>query len=203
MSAVAAAHEEPVASSRPALTSRQTQVLEAIRIHLREHGYAPTTRELLGVLGISSVNGVREHLLALEKKGYIARDDMKSRAIRILDPMPAAGERPLRLVALFEALGERPVGRMRVPEGREALRAELALRVGGDWGQEHGIARGDVLFVSRRWGNAEIAGRLVLLVDGRSVRRLGHDEIVGWEKRRDRGVEGLVVALWRHVATLG
>ena len=47
------------------------------------------------LLGIVSTNGVNDHLKALEKKGYIRRADLKSRAIRVLalpDP-PTAQER--------------------------------------------------------------------------------------------------------------
>ena len=33
-------------------------------------------------MGIRSTNGVNDHLRALERKGYLAREDMKSRALR-------------------------------------------------------------------------------------------------------------------------
>lgn len=34
--------------------------------------------------GIKSTNGINDHLRALERKGYITRDPLKSRAIRVV-----------------------------------------------------------------------------------------------------------------------
>ena len=36
-------------------------------------------------MGIRSTNGVNDHLRALERKGYLTREDMKSRALRPTD----------------------------------------------------------------------------------------------------------------------
>jgi repressor LexA len=44
-------------------------------------------------MGIRSTNGVNDHLRALERKGYLTREDMKSRALRPL-PFGPAGEFP-------------------------------------------------------------------------------------------------------------
>lgn len=73
------------------LTDRQAEVLHVIRESIRTRGYAPTLREIGATLGIRSTNGVNDHLRALERKGVIARDDWKSRAIRVVgDPSPSA-----------------------------------------------------------------------------------------------------------------
>ena len=68
--------------TRP-LTARQQAVLSAIRSHLTQYGWPPTIRELGVVLGIRSPNGVRAHLRALERKGYVQRDPRVARGIRL------------------------------------------------------------------------------------------------------------------------
>src|SRR5690606_23054524 len=49
-----------------------------------ERGYPPTLREIGEYMGIRSTNGVNDHLRALERKGYLRREDMKSRALRLV-----------------------------------------------------------------------------------------------------------------------
>jgi repressor LexA len=64
------------------LTDRQRMVLEFICGSIDERGYPPTLREIGNKLGIRSTNGVNDHLRALERKGYLTREDMKSRTLR-------------------------------------------------------------------------------------------------------------------------
>src|SRR5579859_360484 len=72
------------------LTHRQQMVLEYIRRSITDRGYPPTLREIGAFMGIRSTNGVNDHLRALERKGYLTREDMKSRALR-----PATMDVPL------------------------------------------------------------------------------------------------------------
>ena len=64
------------------LTDRQEMVLQYIESSIADRGYPPTLREIGNFMGIRSTNGVNDHLRALERKGYLAREDMKSRALR-------------------------------------------------------------------------------------------------------------------------
>ncbi|MDB4942596.1 MAG: SOS-response repressor and protease LexA [Labilithrix sp.] len=64
------------------LTERQQMVLDFIRQSISDRGYPPTLREIGSRMGIRSTNGVNDHLRALERKGYLTREDMKSRALR-------------------------------------------------------------------------------------------------------------------------
>jgi repressor LexA len=57
-------------------------VLDYIRQSISDRGYPPTLREIGAQMGIRSTNGVNDHLRALERKGYLTREDMKSRALR-------------------------------------------------------------------------------------------------------------------------
>jgi repressor LexA len=74
------------------LTDRQKAVLDFIVESIHDRGYPPTLREIGNHLGIRSTNGVNDHLRALERKGYLTREDMKSRTLRptpdILRPAP-------------------------------------------------------------------------------------------------------------------
>ena len=74
------------------LTQRQRDILEFISSSIDQRGYPPTLREIGEHFGIRSTNGVSDHLKALEKKGFLAREDLKSRAMR---PM-GAGSGPSR-----------------------------------------------------------------------------------------------------------
>src|SRR5215510_10622196 len=77
------------------LTERQRQVLEFIARSIRERGYPPTLREIGEQMGIRSTNGVNDHLKALERKGYLLREELKSRALRPVTGMGEAVEIPI------------------------------------------------------------------------------------------------------------
>jgi repressor LexA len=66
------------------LTDRQRAVLEFISESISDRGFPPTLREIGNKLGIRSTNGVNDHLRALERKGYLTREDMKSRTLRLV-----------------------------------------------------------------------------------------------------------------------
>src|SRR5512139_612496 len=77
------------------LTDRQLEVLRYIARQIEDAGYPPTIREIGLALDIRSTNGVNDHLKALERKGFLTRDPVKSRAL-----IPTSRAR--------EALGEGP-----------------------------------------------------------------------------------------------
>src|SRR5512134_2134392 len=63
------------------LTDRQREVLRFVAQQIEECGYPPTIREIGEALDIRSTNGVNDHLKALERKGFLSRDPVKSRAL--------------------------------------------------------------------------------------------------------------------------
>lgn len=65
------------------LTERQTEVLTFLRDFTEENGYPPTLKEIGTHLGIRNPNGTRNHLLALERKGFIEKGADRSRALRM------------------------------------------------------------------------------------------------------------------------
>jgi len=149
------------------LTDRQQQVLSFIRSSITDRGYPPTLREIGAHMGIRSTNGVNDHLRALERKGYLRREDMKSRALRPCDEttLPgsvssiAANDHDLidvpvlgRVAAGLPLLAEENlvdtvrIDRTLIRGGREVF----GLRVTGDSMIEAGILNGDYIFVRKQ-----------------------------------------------------
>jgi repressor LexA len=146
------------------LTKRQAQTLDYIRQSIEERGYPPTLREIGEYMGIRSTNGVNDHLRALERKGYLRREDMKSRALRVVDvndrqaPPRSSDDNIMdirivgRVAAGLPLLAEENVvdtvrvDRMLVRGGREVF----GLRVTGDSMIEAGILNGDYIFVRKQ-----------------------------------------------------
>jgi repressor LexA len=99
------------------LTDRQLEVLRFIAQQIEDHGYPPTIREIGEALDIRSTNGVNDHLKALERKGYLTRDPVKSRA---LIPTSAAREafgdaassRPANVLPFAKGSAGRVAGRL-------------------------------------------------------------------------------------------
>jgi len=94
------------------LTARQQMVLDFIRQSICDRGYPPTLREIGARMGIRSTNGVNDHLRALERKGYLTREDMKSRALRptsLAGPALTSAENPQTSLALDDDMLEIPI----------------------------------------------------------------------------------------------
>lgn len=72
------------------LTERQREVLQTIEAFLAAHGWPPTLRELCAALRLTSTNGMAQHVTALERKGYIAREADTARGLRLLSPSGGA-----------------------------------------------------------------------------------------------------------------
>ncbi len=93
-------------------TPRQAKILDFIRRSITRQGFPPTIREIGTKFGIRSPNGVESHLRALERKGLIDRQSLKSRTIALTpEAQPEVG---LPLVGrvnagvLHEAVEETP-----------------------------------------------------------------------------------------------
>lgn len=82
-------------SDKPKLTSSQQRIFDYIGKYIEETGYPPAIRDIGRAFDIASPNGVMCHLRALQKKGYIARDEKNTerggRARSITIPGVSAG----------------------------------------------------------------------------------------------------------------
>jgi repressor LexA len=85
------------------LTPRQQEIYEYLASHLEDHGYPPTLREICSEFGMKSTRAASDHLLALERKGYIARTRDRSRGIELMGPRPTAAGQSVPLVGRIAA----------------------------------------------------------------------------------------------------
>ena len=80
---------------KPKLTASQQRILDFIGKYIEENGYPPAIRDIGRAFDIASPNGVMCHLRALQKKGYIDRDEKNpergGRARSITIPGVSAG----------------------------------------------------------------------------------------------------------------
>ena len=74
------------------LTDRQHEILNFIHEFRDENGYPPTLREIGRRFSISSTFGVKRHLDALVKKGYLNIESNASRGISIIKDDPQGFE---------------------------------------------------------------------------------------------------------------
>ncbi|MBM3224253.1 MAG: transcriptional repressor LexA [Candidatus Tectomicrobia bacterium] len=170
------------AGQRPQLTERQRAILNYIEREVRTTGVPPSIRQIGVALGISSTNGVRAHLQALEKKGYIHRSSRTSRGIASLDRLRRRASKALHDVVEVPILGRvtagQPILAVENREGSLHLDPDLvkgtetfALRIEGDSMIGAGIHDGDYVLVrpQQSANNGEIV--VALLDDSVTVKR--------------------------------
>ncbi|ATC96113.1 transcriptional repressor LexA [Pseudoalteromonas tunicata] len=135
------------------LTSRQAQILELIKVFIKDTGMPPTRAEIANTLGFKSANAAEEHLKALAKKGFIEMVPGASRGLKLVEE-----DEP-------EQLGLPLIGRVAAGEpilAQEHIEshyhvdpllfkpaADFLLRVQGMSMKDIGIMDGDLLAVHR------------------------------------------------------
>lgn len=65
------------------LTERQREILDFIVRWVEEKGFPPTLKEIASRFRLSSANAARDHLMALERKGYLRRHPGSSRSLTL------------------------------------------------------------------------------------------------------------------------
>lgn len=73
----------PATQRRP-LSPSQTGIFTYLLDYHQRNGYAPTRGEIAAHFGFKSANSASDHLLALEKKGYVQLGSGQARAIRCI-----------------------------------------------------------------------------------------------------------------------
>ena len=171
-----------------ALTQRQREILDFIAASITERGYPPTLREIGMHFNIRSTNGVNDHLKALEKKGHLRREDLKSRAMRPVLPdgmgevvamrgsareedddlldIPIVGKVAAGLPILAHENISDTVKIDRVLVGGH--RDVFGLRIVGESMIEDGIHNGDYVFV-KKTPSAHAGDIVVAMIDGEAT----------------------------------
>src|SRR5512138_970163 len=184
------------------LTDRQLEVLRFITRQIEECGYPPTIREIGEALDIRSTNGVNDHLKALERKGYLTRDPVKSRALiptsQAREAVGEAAAPPRATNVIPFARGAKAGGRLieipivgRVAAGQPILAQEriedtvqvdsfllgtakkvYGLRVQGDSMIGDGILPGDYIFVKKQLDARDGEIVVAMIDDEATVKRV-------------------------------
>lgn len=209
------------------LTDRQQAVLDFISSTIDQHGYAPTLREIGNHLGIRSTNGVNDHLRALERKGYLKREDMKSRTLRPTAIPPRMSSIPpsndvvdvpilgrvaagLPIEAIENHTGTVRVDRMLIGSSRDVF----GLRIQGESMIEAGIYDGDYVFVRKQLQAAR--GDIIVALVGdeatckyyypetdrvilRPANNTMTDIVIAHTDWRENNILGVVVGVYRKI----
>ncbi|MCF2900496.1 transcriptional repressor LexA [Pseudoalteromonas sp. OFAV1] len=135
------------------LTKRQSQILELIKVFIKDTGMPPTRAEIAQTLGFKSANAAEEHLKALAKKGMIKMKRGASRGIQLIEEdepeqlgLPLIG----RVAAGEPILAQEHVeSHCQVDPSLFKPAADFLLRVNGMSMKDIGIMDGDLLAVHR------------------------------------------------------
>ena len=180
-----------------ALTERQREILDFITSSITERGYPPTLREIGEHFGIRSTNGVNDHLKALEKKGHLRREDLKSRAMRPTSMMgevipferkiargslgnvtalPSSDGDMLDIPILGKVAAGQPI--LAVENVQDTVKIDrvlvgghtevFGLRIVGESMIEDGILDGDYVFV-KKTASARTGEIVVAMIDGEAT----------------------------------
>ena len=200
------------------LTERQRDILGFIREFQKEHGVAPTHREICDRFGFSSYGTVYKHLSLLEKKGLIRRDWNQKRGVELVEREEKAKEAPgVRELPLFGYIAAgRPLDvevsdeTIAVPEHLTTRGENYVLKVRGDSMIEDGILDGDLVIIARRervdngeMVVANVSGEATLkriYREGDRVRLQPANSMMSpiFAPARDVAVQGVVVGLMRR-----
>ncbi|MBQ7547903.1 MAG: transcriptional repressor LexA [Clostridia bacterium] len=148
------------------LNDTQRRVYEYLMEKMRD-GVPPSVREIGSAVGLRSTSSVQANLKALEDKGYISRDPMRKRSIRIV----GQGEPAVQVPLLGTVAAGAPLLAVEQIEGyipytgyTSADKSYFALHVRGESMIEAGILDGDIV-IAEQVSAAENGQMVIALVD--------------------------------------
>jgi len=152
-----------------ALTKRQREILDYIRLFIHENGYSPSLEEIGRHFGLSSVATVHKHVQHLVQKGQLRKAWNRSRSVEPVDEDDGSGtEIPL----LGTVAAGNPIAAIEIPEKVHVPQALLrngqtlfALRVKGNSMVDEQIRDGDTVIVESR-SDARDGETVVALIRG-------------------------------------
>jgi len=203
------------------LTLRQKEILDFIQESIELNGYPPTYREIGKQFEISSTFGVKRHIDALIKKGYLESESNSNRAMSIVNmekssssQMPNTMEIPIigRVAAGYPILAEQNIeGTLTIDQSLTRQGKEtFGLKVKGDSMIKAGILEGDIVIVNsqKSANNGEII--IALLGDEATCKRFENKNnkfnlipendnypVIPLNNREDFTIIGKVVGVFR------
>lgn len=75
-------------------TKRQRELLNWVDAFIKEHGYGPSYREVMGGLGYKSVSTVAVHIDGLIERGYLRKRDNSARSLEVVSAHYGTGAGP-------------------------------------------------------------------------------------------------------------
>ena len=150
-------------------SEKQKRILEYIKECLLSRGYPPTVREICEEVGLKSTSSVQTNLDALEKAGYIERDPLLKRSIRLKGG--PSREDVARIPLLGTVTAGMPILAVEqieeyIPYGGHLSsdKPMFALHVHGDSMVNAGILDGDII-VCEQTPYAEDGDKVVALIE--------------------------------------
>lgn len=151
------------------ITERQQEVLTFITSYTKENEYPPTVREIGDHFGIS-LRAVQDHIAALQKKGFLALSQKRSRSIRVIRDEKAQGPYVSKVPLLGTVAAGKPLLCEENLDGYVNLtepfvrpgKSYFALRVRGTSMINAGILEGDLAIVEQ--AATAVDGQIVVAV---------------------------------------
>ena len=169
------------------LTEKEREMYEYISESIHKNGYSPSVRDIMVHIGFKSTSTVHTYLGKLEEKGYIYKEDGKSRTLRTVGSESTG---TVRLPVIGSIAAGTPILATEVYDETDMIevstrgkysRDELfALRVSGESMIEAGIFDGDKVVVKKQ-DTAENGDIVVALFndgvdEGATVKRFYREE---------------------------
>jgi len=139
------------------ITETQEKLFQTIVKFVDERGFPPTIREIMAMLGYSSVNNVQRILNVLEKKGYISRNLRGgARCIEVVNrqttPLPQTKRIPIlgTVAAGTPLFAQQNIqGYITLDTQLTGINADFVLKVAGDSMKDAYINHNDLIFVKQ------------------------------------------------------
>lgn len=158
-------------SDSTTLNAQEERVFNYIKKQIKETGYPPSVREICAALGFKSTSSAHQYVWRLAEKGFIAKKDLKTRAMKVVGTestisLPVVGK---------VAAGEPILAQENIEDyftvgesffNKDALKNDnFILKVQGESMINAGINNGDYIIVSKRT-DAKNGDIVVAMIEG-------------------------------------
>ncbi len=150
------------------LTKKQKQVFDFINTYIAENGISPTMDEIRINLKLKAVSTIHEHILSLQKKGFLFKEVNSTRGILPKKEIKSIIEIPIlgRIKAGYplEAIEEKEGTISIINNKINSPKDYYALRVVGDSMIDDGIFDGDIVIIKKQ-STADDGQTVVAIID--------------------------------------